>query len=283
MLLVHDGKLRYDETLPQLFPGFPAYGRAITVRDLLHHTSGLADYEDLMDAAHGYVPPPAAAGEAPQISDAQVLKLLEGEKGTRFPPGTRWEYSNSGYVLLGLIVEQRSGMDFADFLERRLFRPLGMTNTVLYERGRNQVMHRAYGNTLDATGWHETDQSTTSATRGDGGIYTSLEDMAKWDAALASRALLPDREMQAAWQPFALPDGKRVDYGYGWFLEPFLGHARQWHYGETIGFRTGIHRFPADHLSVVVLCNRQDAVPAELIEKMAPLYLRPTAKPRRHP
>ena len=168
MLLVHDGKLRYDDRLTDIFPGFPAYGKSITVRQMLNHTSGLMDYEDIMAAQHPGVPDE----KIPQIHDDGVLNLLQQQSGTRFAPGTHWEYSNSGYVLLGLVVERRSGMNFGDFLRTRIFQPLGMSNSILYEKEKNEVAHRAYGHTLGAGGWRETDQSSTSATRGDGSVYS---------------------------------------------------------------------------------------------------------------
>ncbi|MGZ7066416.1 MAG: serine hydrolase domain-containing protein, partial [Candidatus Aminicenantales bacterium] len=134
MLLVRDGKLHYDDRLTGIFPGFPDYGRAITIRHLLNHTSGLPDYEDLMPPAGPSVPV-----EEVQIKDAGVLELLERQKAGTFVPGTRWAYSNSGYVVLGLVVEKVSGRPFSEFLRDRVFAPLGMTNTVAYERGKNLV------------------------------------------------------------------------------------------------------------------------------------------------
>src|SRR4029077_2122690 len=136
MLLAHDGKLRYDQTLSEIFPEFPAYGKTVTIRQLLNHTSGLADYESLMEqpGRKGAVP----WSEDNQIQDADVLKLLEGETQTQFTPGTRWAYSNSGYVLLGRIVAKVSGEPFGQFLRERIFTPLGMANTRAYEKDKNE-------------------------------------------------------------------------------------------------------------------------------------------------
>src|SRR5215471_21526899 len=138
MLLVHDGKLHYEDRLTDIFPDFPDYGRAITIRNLLNHTSGLEDYEDLMPQADPTVPV-----EEIQIQDAGVLDLLKQQKGTKFKPGSKWEYSNSGYVLLGLIVQKVSGKSFPDFLHDRIFAPLKMNSTVAYVRVRNTVSNRA--------------------------------------------------------------------------------------------------------------------------------------------
>ncbi len=261
MLLVRDGKLRYEDSLTSVFPDFPAYGRAITVRMLLQHTSGLADYEDLMAPVD-----PALPVEKVQIHDAGVLDLLKAQTTARFTPGTRWAYSNSGYVLLGVIVERVSGMPFSRFLGERIFAPLGMGRAVAFELGKNEVDERAYGHTPENGTFRETDQSPTSATLGDGGVYSSLEDLAKWDAALRGHTLLSEKDFEPALVPVVVPeappvgpDGSPAAYGFGWFLDPWKGRARMWHYGETIGFRTAIQRFPEEGLTVIVLANRADA------------------------
>ncbi len=276
MLLAHDGKLRYDQTLSQIFPEFPAYGETITIRQLLNHTSGLKDYEDLLNAQYPHTPDE----KIPQIHDAEVLKLMERQTATDFPPGSQWRYSNSGYVLLGLVVEKVSGVPFGGFLQERVFAPLKMTNSILYEKGKNDVAHRAYGHTFARGKWKQTDQSSTSATLGDGGIYSSIDDLAKWDAALASCKLLSEKEMRDGLTPVRVPAAKDASaplgnqsYGFGWFLDPYKGHRRTWHYGETVGFRTTIQRFPDDELTVIVLANRSDVNPQELALKVADLYL----------
>jgi CubicO group peptidase (beta-lactamase class C family) len=275
MLLVHDGKLHYEDRLRDIFPEFPAYGRAITIRQLLNHTSGLLDYEDLMEAQ------PNRWSETVQIQDAEVLTLLEQQSKTKFVPGTHWEYSNSGYVLLGLVVEKVSGLTFGEFLRERIFSPLKMDHSLAYEKGKNEVTDRAYGHAKVGKTWQQTDQSPTSATLGDGGIYTSVEDLAKWDAALRDNTLLSAAEMQPALSPVQVadnsvrgPDNEAEAYGFGWYLKPYKGHERMWHYGETMGFHTNIQRFPADHLTVIVLANRTDVNPGERALKVADLYLK---------
>lgn len=276
MLLVHDGKLRYDESLTEIFPGFPEYGKTITVRNLLNHTSGLPDYEDLMAKQYGNTPD----DQIPQIHDAGVLALLEKASTTNFPAGTRWQYSNSGYCVLAMVVERVSGQRFGQFLHDRMFAPLNMTNTLAYEKEKNEVPNRAYGHTPDGNGFRETDQSSTSATLGDGGVYTSLADMARWDHALGRHALLSEKEMQPALtavHPTRAPaeeNGHPVSYGFGWFVDPYKGHERMWHYGETVGFRTTIQRFPKDHLTVIVLANRADLSAIDLALKTADVYLK---------
>jgi CubicO group peptidase (beta-lactamase class C family) len=286
MLLVHDGKLKYETTVGEIFPEFPAYGQKITLRQLLNHTSGLPDYEDLMDAAEKAKGPKWSPEK--QIQDAEVLALLEHETKGKFAPGSTWDYSNSGYVLLGVIVAQVSRKSFAEFLHERIFAPLEMADATVYQKGKNAVPNRAYGHSKDANGFKQTDQSSTSATLGDGGVYSSVDELSKWDDALRNHTLLSAEEIMPAWEPakfggaanVVLPDdapaalhGVPVEYGFGWFLDPYKGHARTWHYGDTIGFKTAIERFTKAGLTVIVLCNRTDIDPGALATRAADSYL----------
>jgi CubicO group peptidase (beta-lactamase class C family) len=295
MLLVHDGKLRYDQKLTDIFPDFPAYGKSISIRNLLNHTGGLQDYETLMEQS-------ATKGkwtDDHQIQDAEVLTLLEQTDHGMFPPGTQWYYSNSGYVVLGLIVAKVSGQSFPEFLRHRIFAPLKMDHTVAYVKGQNEITNRAYGHSKEGNTWKQTDQSSTSATLGDGGIYSSLEDLAKWDESLRTNKLLSQEEMQAALTPVTLiapsanaytqprwpansdrPEGTPVSYGFGWFLDPYKGHSRTWHYGETVGFHSYIVRFtksrvddPVAGVTIIILCNRTDISPESLALQIADLFL----------
>ncbi len=286
MLLVHNKKLTYETTLGEIFPEFPEYGKTITVRQLLNHTGGLPDYEDLMDAAEknkGTIWSPEK-----QIQDAEVLQLLEKESKGKFTQGTKWDYSNSGYVVLGLIVAKISGKSYGEFLHERIFAPLKMTDTIVYQKGKNTVPNRAFGHSKDGSSFKESDQSSTSATLGDGGVYSSVDDLSKWDDALRNHTLLSAEEMKPALQPAqfggasnaVLPDdapsalhGVPVEYGFGWFLDPYKGRERMWHYGETMGFKTAIQRFPKDALTVIILCNRTDLDPGALATRVAELML----------
>jgi CubicO group peptidase (beta-lactamase class C family) len=285
MLLVHDGKLGYDEMLPEIFPEFPPYGKSITVRNLLNHTSGLPDYEDLMDAeekAKGALWSPER-----QIPDDEVLRYLEQEPRGKFAPGSKWEYSNSGYVVLGLIVAKRSAMAFGDFLQQRIFTPLRMDHTLVFEKGRNAVAARAYGYSKKNGRFVETDQSPTSATQGDGGVYSNLEDLSKWDDALRNHLLLSEKEFRAAITPAPLPPaaeqklaedapeslrGKARSYGFGWFLNLQDPHPLMWHYGDTMGFKSAILRYLDSSLTVIVLCNRTDLDAGAIALKAANLF-----------
>jgi CubicO group peptidase (beta-lactamase class C family) len=283
MLLVKDGKLRYDEPLTEVFPEFPGYGKNITVRNLLNHTGGLPDYEELMDREEKTNGPRWSAEH--QIQDDEVLTLLEQQTQGKFAPGTSWAYSNSGYVVLGLIVAKVSGMPYGDFLRKRIFDPVGMKHSVVYQKGKNEVSQRAYGDSKENGKLVETDQSSTSATLGDGGVYSNLRDLAKWDEALEKHMLLSEKEMAPALTPAKLADGsephwpaepdgdnlapgKPVSYGFGWFLDPLNGHPRMWHSGSTMGFRSVIQRFMKNGVTIVILCNRADLEPKEYSDKI---------------
>ncbi len=265
LLLAQDGKLGLDDPVRNWLPSLPASADAVTLKHLLTHTSGLIDYEDAM---------PQDATENQQVHDADVLRLLETQNRTYFAPGSGYSYSNSGYALLALIVEKASGKRYAAFLHDRIFVPLGMKHTVAYEKGVSEVADRAYGYSLIDGRWRRTDQSSTSAVLGDGGIYSSIDDLAQWDAALYDDRLLDAESRKLAATPWTKTDDPTVEYGYGWRITG----ASQWHSGETIGFRNVIVRYPQARLTVVVLTNRDDPEPYRKAQQIAALFLL-SAKP----
>ncbi len=262
MLLVKDRKLHYDDRVADVLPGFPAYGRDIRIEQQLTHTSGLVDYED-------FVPD----SQTTQLDDDDVLKLMNRADSTNFPPGSAYHYSNSGFVLLGLIVQHASGMSFSRFLHDRIFAPLHMDSTVAYVKGVSRVPSRAYGYTGDSTGnFTRTDQSSTSATLGDGGIYSSVSDMAKWNRALDEATLVDTATMVRAWSPTRLSGGRESGYGYGWFVATVNGELQLRHHGESTGFTNAILKYPARHLSIVILTNRTGGDPWAIADRIAALF-----------
>ena len=258
LLLYQDSKLSLDDRIKRWLPSLPAALDSVTIRQLLTHTSGIIDYEDV-------IPP----GTTAQLHDADVLRLLESQDSTYFKPGTKYQYSNSGYALLALIVERVSGKSFAAFLHDRIFAPLGMNHTVAFEDGVSTVSNRAFGYTMQDSAWTRKDQSTTSAVLGDGGIYSSIDDLVRWDAALYDSRLLSDAARMLAFSPQTPTDKPDVSYGFGWRI---TGETL-WHSGETSGFRNVIVRYPARHLTVVILTNRDDPQPYETALAIAKLYL----------
>jgi CubicO group peptidase (beta-lactamase class C family) len=265
LILAGHKKLSLNESLTDFFPEFPACGKQVTVRHLLGHTSGLIDYEDV-------IPP----GTTIPVLDRDVLRLLLRQEKTYFPPGSKFRYSNSGYSLLSLIVEVRSGMPFAQFLKKNIFQPLKMNSSLAYEQGLSIIPNRAYGYSASGQGFTRTDQSLTSSVLGDGGVYTSVSDLFKWDQALYTTRLVSAKLLKLAFTPGSLPtDFPDSHYGFGWYIGKYRGLKEIWHYGETHGFTTRISRFPEKKFTLVILTNRNDAKISELPHKITDLYLFP--------
>jgi CubicO group peptidase (beta-lactamase class C family) len=257
MLLVRDGKLGYDLPVRDILPEMPRASQQVTIRNLLNHTSGVLDYEDLIPDT-----------QTVQVHDADVLSLLSARDSMNFAPGTHYRYSNSGYCLLALVVERVSGMPFPRFLHERIFAPLGMTSSVAHQDGVDTVPNRAYGFTPDSGRFLPTDQSVTSATLGDGGVYTSALDLVRWDQALYPGGLLDSATLVQATTPPALPNDS-TQYGFGWFIDAHRGVRRWRHTGETSGFRNAIQRFPDRRFTVIILTNRNGGDPATIAERIA--------------
>lgn len=270
LLLAEEKRLSLDDPLGKWLPSLPAATVPVTLRQLLTHTSGIIDYEEVM-----------APDTSRQLHDSDVLHLLEAQNRTYFEPGARYRYSDSGYSLLSLVVARASGLSFASFLRTRIFLPLGMTNTVAYEEGVSTVTNRAYGYSQLATdsavpgrvspvpSWTRTDQSLTSAVLGDGGIYSSVDDLAKWDEALNGSGPLGPGYPRIAFAPATQTDDPNVAYGLGWRI---TGET-VWHSGETLGFRNVIVRFPKHRFTVVILTNRNDPEPYTTALAVAKLFI----------
>lgn len=256
LLLVEDGKLHLDGSVRQWLPSLPTITDAVTLRHLLTHSSGLIDYEDLMPT-----------DQVTQVHDADVLELLEREDRLYFAPGTSYRYSNSAYALLALIVEKASGHSFPEFLKQRIFEPLGMRNTLAYVAKGPEIEHRAYGYSEINGKWQRSDQSSTSAVLGDGGIYSSIDDLVRWDAALYDDRLLSDASRKLAFSPQVEVIGEpyQAQYGLGWRI---TGDTL-WHSGESIGFRNVIVRWPKRHMTIILLSNRNDPEPYRLALEIA--------------
>jgi CubicO group peptidase (beta-lactamase class C family) len=246
MMLVDDGKLSLDDTLDKFFPGFPKYGEQITVKHLLTHTSGLPDYENLIPE-----------GTTLQLDDMDVVRMLMDTKEPLFKPGEKWQYSNSAFVVLGMIVEIAANKPFHEFMAEEIFRPLRMDNTLLYQRGLNDVKHRAYGHEWHGGQWRRADQSVTSATRGDGVVYTSLDDYHKWLVAHCEGKLLSAESHKAMFSPQVKTDRGESHYGYGWFIDEYRGERRIHHNGDTRGFRICSQTFPERKAAVVLQFNSE--------------------------
>jgi len=252
MLLVQDGVLSLDQPVHDWLPSLPPATRSVTLRQLLSHRSGVVDYEDFV------------ADDAPQVRDADVLTILEGQDRTLFAPGSSYQYSNSGFALLALVVERASQKDYPSFLKERIFEPLGMKATLARVDEGPAVPNRAYGYRLEGKDWVRRDQSSTSAVLGDGGIYSSVDDLARWDAALYDDRLLKDSLRKELFTRQGATDDPDVDYGLGWRL---TGDT-VWHSGESMGFRNVLIRDPKRHTTVILLTNRDDPEPYQAVRPL---------------
>jgi CubicO group peptidase (beta-lactamase class C family) len=257
LLLAEDGRLTIDDPVRKWLPTLPDAADGMSLRHLLTHTSGLIDYEDVIPAAW-----------SSPLHDPDVLRLLEAQNRRYFAPGTRYRYSNGGYVLLALAAERAAGDAFAAYLRKRIFHPLGMHNTVAVENDASDIVHRAYGYSAAGDAWIRTDQTVTSRTLGDGGIYSSTDDLAKWDAALCGAGLLRPSSLRLAFDPSTPTDDPSVQYGFGWRITG----ATRWHSGETLGFRNVIVRFLGRRVTVIVLTNRNAPPPYRTALAIAKLF-----------
>ena len=260
-ILVEQGLMTYEQSLTDLLPQFPEYGRQIKIRHLIHHLSGLYDYEDLIPAS-----------QTTQVSDQDVLNLYAAKtNSTRFRPGAHYAYSNGGYVLLGLVIESISGERLDAFLANKIFSPLGMAS-VMYEGENTPITDRAFGYSQSPSGWRRTDQSITSATRGDGGIYASVSDLILWNDALTPNnpsPIVSDKTLSVIFTSGRLNNGQGCGYGFGWQIDQWRGLKRQSHTGSSIGFRTAIQRYPEQNLMIAVLTNRNGGSPWTIAETIA--------------
>ncbi len=261
MLLRDEGKLALDNCLVDIFPEFPSYGKKISIKHLLTHTSGLIDYEDLL------------TDESYQVLDSDVLKIMMSIDSTYFEPGTDYRYSNTAYALLAMIVEKLSGMKYSDFCYERIFKPIGMNNSVAYRKDENEIANRAFGYANENGNVVFSDQSNTSAVWGDGGIYSSVKDILKWDNILYTENLVSQKTLSEIYTSYIDTDRENTGYGFGWYIDSFKGIKRFYHTGETCGFRTVFQRYPDRHLSIVVLANNRDTEVMLIANKIIEKYL----------
>lgn len=240
--LVEEDTLKLSNCINDVIDDFPEYGKKITIKNLLQHTSGLMEYDD--------------SSTVKQLSDNDVLNQLKNLKNTNFTPGDKYQYSNSGYVLLGVLVNHVSGVSLPDYMHETIFKPLQMEDTVLYLKGKNEIKNRAYGYTLGNNGFKLNDQSNASALLGDGGVYSSIADMIKWDQSLYTGKILGLETWKQAFTNGELNNGEKTAYGYGWHLMDYLGYNCIYHSGSTVGFRHLIVRIPSRRLTFIILTNR---------------------------
>lgn len=266
MMLVEEGKVSLDDPLTEFFPDAPPAWKEVTVRELLSHTAGFGDYPKNFNFRKDW-------------TEDELLKVVKSIP-LAYPPGTKWAYSNLGYLTLGILIHRVTGEFYGDFLQQRIFRPLDMSSTRIISEA-DIVPNRAAGyrlvkGELKNQEWVSPMMNTTA----DGSLYFSIVDLAKWDAALYTESLLKKSSLDQMWTP-ALLKGGQVNagrpnsghYGFGWFIDDRNGHRCIHHDGSWQGFETAIDRYVDDRLTVVALSNLADAAPGKITRHVAEMYL----------
>jgi len=269
LLLEQDGKLSADDDIRKFIPELPDFGAKITLRHLLHHTSGLRDQWELLGLAGWRY-------SRDLITDEDVLSLIVRQKGLNFKPGERHLYSNTGYTLLAQVVARASGRSFRDFTTARIFEPLGMKSTHFRDDFSEIVKGMAYG--YVGSGGAFRLSVTNFDTAGATSLLTTVEDLALWDEnfynpRVGGRSLI-DRMLERG----RLTSGETIDYACGLVIGRYKGLETVEHSGGDAGYRSHLLRFPAQHFSVAVLCNLS-LNPSQLVRQVADLYLASELKP----
>ncbi len=252
MMLVEEGKISLDDSITKYFPDAPATWKPILIKNLLSHTSGLSEYES----------PDRTGPNGPfyfrlDFTEDELAKKIEALP-IEWVPGEKWDYRNTNYELLGIIIHKVTGMPYAEFLSEQIFKPLGMTSTRLIS-DRDIILNRAAGYEMDRSGELKNQQwvSPTFNSTADGTLYFNVLDLAKWDEALYGTKLLKQSSLDRIWTVYPLNDGKPnpAGYGFAWMIGAQDGHKRIEHGGAWQGFTCRISRYPDDSLAVVVLTN----------------------------
>ena len=270
MMLAERGKLSFDDHLPTYFPRFPAWAAAITLRHMLHHTSGLPDYLPFFKGDE------FVARDRNGITNEDVLQRAMNLPGLEFPVGSQFDYRGTSYVLLAMIVAIVSGQSFANFLKANVFNPLGMKNSVAYDASRPARYKVAHGY------WKEKDQferwDYPMLTVGDGGLFSTLDDLFLWDQALNTERLVSKATLELAFTSGMTNDGTPVDYGFGWYTNvfPLLSTAERHqllalgadlrhvaHGGSCVAYYNYMIRFLDTRRTVIVLMNGGPIAPAK--------------------
>lgn len=261
MMLVEEGKIRLDDPITMYLKGGPPAWNQVTVRELLSHTGGFTDYPKDFDLRKDYTEP-------------ELLKIVGGIP-LAFEPGSKWDYSNLGYLTLGILIHQVTGEFYGDFLQQRIFKPLGMKTTRIMSEA-DIIPNRSAGYQLVKGELKNQDWvSPTLNTTADGSLYFSILDLARWDAGLYTDQLLKRSSLEQMWTPVKLKNGQvnSGHYGFGWFVENIAGKRVVRHEGEWQGFTTFITRHLDDQTTVVVLTNLASDKPEPIAEHVADMYI----------
>lgn len=264
VLLAREGKLSLDDEIQRFVPEVPRYARPITLRHLLHHTSGLRDYIDIL----GW----SGIGDEAVTTEADALLAISRQRGTNFAPGAEYLYSNSGFFLLSVVVKRASGKSLREFAAERIFGPLGMAHTQFVDRHEMIVPGKAgsyaadgkRGFVLSLANWEQV---------GDGAVNTTVEDLLRWDRNFYGGTVGGDQALRELHTTMPLSDGSPNSYALGLGVDTYRGLSRVSHGGSWAGFRAQLTRFPTEHLSVIVLCNVNNSAPGMLAKQVGDLLL----------
>jgi D-alanyl-D-alanine carboxypeptidase len=262
MILAERNKLSYDDPLSKFFPEFPAYAQKVTIRNLLTHTSGLVDVIDDKWFRKGYEP-----------SSKEVAGFVAKELNLKSAPGEKFEYSNTGYLLLAVIVQKASGQPFATFMRDNVFKPLGMSHSLIWDEGKPKIEHLAISYAPAEGSFQSLDPVSDTFIYGAKGVITTTEDLIKWNEALESEKLVKAATLQQAFTPMKLNDGTESPYGFGWRLGRDNGLVMVGHSGGYLGYRTHIRRYPSQRTTIVVLSNNAAAGGENLANGIGRIYL----------
>jgi CubicO group peptidase (beta-lactamase class C family) len=269
MLLAEDGLLHYDDPVGMHVTELEHFGSEFTIRTLLHHTSGLPDYDGgITDSLFELADEP---------TNADLVTVLSEMDGPMNAPGEAFEYSNPGYDLLAVVIERASGMSFPQFMQTRIFDPLGMSHTFsLPDPKRRNGPMVAISYTLEGDAPEAYPFDALDNLVGSGSIYTTVGDMALYDESLYGSDLISQETLQDAFQPAQLTNGSREPYGFGWELEERNGESYVAHAGAWLGFESDYVRFPERHFSVIVMLNRDYDIPGDerIALQVAEFYLK---------
>jgi CubicO group peptidase (beta-lactamase class C family) len=263
-LAMQKGRLSVDDSIRKWLPELPAYADDITIRHLLHHTSGLRDYNTLLSIAG------RRGDEA--YDNPTVLRMTARQKGLNFPPGTEYLYSNTGYTLLATIVERATKTPFAAFADAEIFKPLGMSVTHYHTDTTRLVKWRAMAYDLAQGGFAFDTPSNERA--GAGGVYTNVRDLLGWDENFYTGAVGGRQVIEQVQTPGSLKDGKPLTYAWGLTIGRYRAANIVEHSGSLGGYRAHTLRFPQHHASMVALCNLASANPGSLLRRVADVVLK---------
>lgn len=269
-LLAEQGKLSFHDDVHKYIPELPRYGAPLTIDELTWHTSGLRDYTDLLDI-QGY-------GLEQATTDEDALSSIVRQRALEFPSGTQYEYSNTNYFLLSVIVKRVTGQTLTQFARSHIFVPLGMNHTVYRNDYAMIIPNLALGYAPSGNGHFRNSMSNWQQT-GDGGVQLSVDDALKWDENFYRPRVGGSQLLAQLQTPGHLSNGRRVSYGRGLFIGTYRGLKLVSHGGAWIGYRAEFDRYPAVHTSVVVLCNSDAAMPNGLARSVADIVLARYLKP----